>query len=236
MPSDPMPGSGEQGSGEQGSGEQGTGQQGSGQQGSGEQGSGEQGSGQQGSGEQGSGQSGSGQQGSNQSSQPGQGSATTGSSTGSGGSGDGSQSPSGSGSGPGGNLEPEQADLQDKRRATELVLKRLQDELQRGEVSDELLEDLGWTEDNLRDFMSRLEQRLADTGEDQSPSAEARRRQFQEILRGLDYSAQSQRRDGSSGDRPVEEGFAAPRRPAPSEFRSDEEAFKKRLSRESAPQ
>jgi hypothetical protein len=126
--------------------------------------------------------------------------------------------------------------LEDRRRATELVLKRLQDELQRGDVSDDLLEDLGWTEDNLRDFMSRLEQRLADSGEDRSPAAEARRRQFQEVLRGLDYSAESQQREGGDGDRPVEEGFGAPRRPAPSEFRSDEEAFKKRLSRETAPQ
>ncbi len=228
MPSEggDMPSSGEQGSSEQGSGEQGSGEQGSGQQGSGQEGSGQQGSGDSGSGQQGSGESGS---------QPGPGSPSSGSRTGSGGSGDGSQAPNGGSGGAGGDLTPEQADLADKRRATELVLKRLQDELQRGEVSDEMLKDLGWTEDNLRDFMSRLEQRLADSGEDNSPAAEARRRQFQEILRGLDVGAESQRRDGATGDRPVEEGFAAPRRPAPSEFRADEEAFKQRLSRETAP-
>lgn len=234
-----MPGSGEQGSGQQGSGEQGTGEQGSGEQGSGEQGSGQQGSGQEGSGQDGSGsggEAGSGQEGSGQGSQPGQGTPSSGTRTGSGGGMDGSQAPDGSGGGANGDLTPEEAELADKRRATELVLKRLQDELQRGEVSDEMLKDLGWTEDNLRDFMSRLEQRLADSGQDDSPAAEARRRQFQEILRGLDVDAESQRRDGATGDRPVEQGFAAPRRPAPSEFRAEEEAFKQRLSRESVPQ
>ena len=223
-----MPGSGEQGSGEQGSGEPGSGEQGSGEQGGG----GQEGSGQEGSGS--GGESGSGQEGSG-GSQPGEGTPSGGTRTGSGGSGDGSQAPEGSGGGAGGDLTPEQAELADKRRATELVLKRLQDELQRGEVSDELLKDLGWTEDNLRDFMSRVQQRLADSGQDNSPAAEARRRQFQEMLRGLQTDAESQRRDGARGDRPVEQGFAAPRRPAPSEFRAEEEAYKQRLSRETAP-
>jgi hypothetical protein len=153
--------------------------------------------------------------------------------SGGGGGRDGGQAPSGDGgSGSSAADAAEEADLADKRRATELVLKRLEDELERGEISDEMLKDLGWTEDNLRDFMQRLEQRLADSGEDQSPEAQARRNQFQEILRGIDYSSEGQTRSGGTGPRNTASGFGAARRPAPAEFRRDQEAFKNRLSRE----
>ena len=163
--------------------------------------------------------------------QPGDGQAAKGASTGSGGTG-GKSAPEGAGNGPTGDLTPEEADLRDKRRATELVLERLQDELERGEVSPELLDELGWSEDNLRSFMQRLENRLADTGNDDSPEARARRRQFETLLRGVDFSSESTSREAGDGPRAREGGFNVQRRPAPSEFQADEEAFKKRLSRE----
>ncbi len=164
-------------------------------------------------------------------SQPGEGQAAEGANTGAGGT-SGAEAPEGAGNAPAGDLTPEEADLQDKRRATELVLERLQDELQRGEVSPELLDELGWTEDNLRNFMQRLESRLADTGDDDSPEARARRRQFETLLRGIDFNSQSTAREAGDGPRSAEGGFNVQRRPAPSEFQADEEAFKKRLSRE----
>ena len=140
----------------------------------------------------------------------------------------------GSGAGEGGADEAaEAANLEDKKRVTELVLRKLQDQLSRGEVSEELLQDLGWTEDKLRGFMDRLDRRLSDTGEDQSPETQARRRQFREILRGIEYSSEGRRQTADSADRPVSAGSGGiPRRPAPTEFQGIEESFREKLSRE----
>jgi hypothetical protein len=80
--------------------------------------------------------------------------------------------------------------------------------------------------------MQRLQQRLSDSGDDQSPEAQARRNQFQEILRGIDYSSQGGARPAGEGARGTSQGFGGARRPAPAEFRRDQEAFKNRLSRE----
>ncbi|MFO1092995.1 MAG: hypothetical protein U0992_06740 [Planctomycetaceae bacterium] len=113
------------------------------------------------------------------------------------------------------------------------MLKRLEDELSRGDLSPELLRDLGWTEENLHDFMERLDRRLSDTGEDQSPEAQARRRQFTEILQGIDYSPECCQKSAEARDRPVEAGSAvAPRRTAPAEFRELERSLNQRKSRE----
>ncbi len=217
---------GKEGGGKEGGGKEGGGKEG-GQQGGGEQGGGEGGK-EGGAGAQGGASKQQGKESMNG------GTASGGNArSGSGGGHDGAQAPTGEGSGGAGAADAaEEVELADKRRATELVLKRLEDELERGEVSDEMLKDLGWTEDNLRDFMQRLEQRLADSGEDQSPEAQARRNQFQEILRGIDYSSEGQTRSGGAGPRNTSSGFGAARRPAPAEFRRDQEAFKNRLSRE----
>lgn len=128
----------------------------------------------------------------------------------------------------------EAANLDDKKRVTELVLRKLQDELRRGEVSEDLLQDLGWTEDKLHNFMDRLDRRLSDSGEDESPASQARRRQFHEILRGIDYSSEGRRQSADANDRPVTGGSGAiPRRPAPTEFQQIEESFRRKLSRQS---
>ena len=100
-------------------------------------------------------------------------------------------------------------------------------------VSPDLLRDLGWTEDNLREFMERLDRRLSDTGEDQSPEAQARRRQFTEILRGIDYSSEGRQQTAEAGDRPAATGSGvSPRLTAPTEFRRVEESFRQKLSRQ----
>ncbi|MEZ6146833.1 MAG: hypothetical protein R3B91_15735 [Planctomycetaceae bacterium] len=74
-------------------------------------------------------------------------------------------------------------------KAANLVLKRLEDQLQRGEIDPELREELGVTDDQLQEFTDRLRQRLADTGEDSSPEAKARRQQFNETLRNLQFES-----------------------------------------------
>jgi hypothetical protein len=187
-------GSGQQGSGQQGSGQQGSGQQGSGQQGSGQQGSGQQGSGQQGSGQQGSGQQGSGQQGSNQ-----QGSATSGMSSPSGPGPLGSGNPSAGQNGggqvggtpgqtadgqPSGDrvnrdIERSAQDFADARNATDLALKHLRDSLDAGRT--DVLDQLGWTPDQARQFLDRWE-----TMRRQAGSGDVRKKvEFERAVRSL---------------------------------------------------
>ena len=80
--------------------------------------------------------------------------------------------------------------------------------------------------------MGRLEQRLTDTGADTSPEAEARRRQFETILEGIDYASEGQQRDAGDGPRESAEGFGNQRRPVPPEFRALQREYKQRLSRQ----
>lgn len=139
---------------------------------------------------------------------------------------DGSGGPGPSGAG------PDAPNLDDKRRASELVLNRLKDQIERGEAPQDLLDDLGWTKEKLQGFMDRLEQRLADTGEDTSPEAQARRRQFETILEGIDYASEGQERNAEAGPREAAQGFGSQRRPIPPEYQKLQEQYRGRLSRQ----
>jgi hypothetical protein len=121
-------------------------------------------------------------------------------------------------------------ELANKKRAANLALKRLRDQLQRGESPKELMDQLGYTEQELERFMERLEDRLADPGLDRSPDADAARRQFDSILKGIDYQGQSQLRDGGQKERQASESFGSGNRQAPPQYRRDSEAYKRKLS------
>lgn len=232
-------GSGNESGSQEGAGEGGEGGEvgGEGAQGGGEGSeSGEGGGGGGESGEEGGGGGGGGESSESQASEGGsaQGGGTASRSGGGGGGGSGAQAPNGSGGGAdsGADSGPLDPNLEDKRRASELVLERLKDQLERGEAPDDLLKDLGWTEDKLRDFMGRLEQRLSDTGEDTSPEAQARRRQFETILEGIDYASEGQERDAGEGPRESAQGFGSQRRRVPPEFQDQQNEYRRRLSRQ----
>jgi hypothetical protein len=129
-------------------------------------------------------------------------------------------------------ITPDTADLDAKRRAADLALKRLQDQLQRGETPQELMDRLGFTEQDLQQFMQRLEQRLADQGTDQSPEAQAARRQFDALLKGSDYQSTGGRKDGGDAPREASQSFGTTNRPVPPEYRRDAETYRRRLSRQ----
>jgi hypothetical protein len=122
----------------------------------------------------------------------------------------------------------DEADLENRKKAVNLALKKLKETLERG--SDQAVgEDLDVSDKELADFMRRLEERLADTGEDNSAEAQARRRQFDSILQSLKINGDSEDRKGD-GSGSAASGFAAPRRPAPPEYRKAETQYKQRLS------
>lgn len=129
-------------------------------------------------------------------------------------------------------LDPERTNLENQKKAVDLALQKLREEMQRGKSPEDLLEQLGYNEQDLRSFMHRLEERLADPGIDQSPASEAARRQFDTLLKGIDYGGSAGQRTGSERDRPAASGFGAENRPVPPEYRSEDEAFKRRLSRQ----
>lgn len=125
----------------------------------------------------------------------------------------------------------EAPDLAARKKAANLVLQRLQDQLQRGQVDSQLQQELGVTEEQLREFTRQLEQRLSDLGEDTSPEAMARRRQFEETLRNFDSTSTGTTREGGEGPREASAGFAGPQRQAPPAHRDATRAYREKLSR-----
>ncbi len=231
-------------------------QEGGSPQGGGEQAGGEQPGGSEGGGAKGGGSEGESaggpQQGAGQPESPGQGQSSGGESTRAG-NGGGNMAPSGTeGSTPGGagegnapgdagpgeggegtadNIQGDSPDLESKRKAANLVLKRLEEQLQRGEIDPALREELGVTDDQLQEFTQRLKQRLADTGEDNSPEAKARRQQFNETLRNLEFDSTGTARDGGDGPRESTGGFAGPQRRPPARRRDATEAYQREINR-----
>ena len=123
---------------------------------------------------------------------------------------------------------PDPTDPEYARKASSLVHKRLKDELSRGEVDRELLDEMGYTESDLRRFADRLEERLNRQAADSEAEA-ARQRQFDSILERINRGAQADRRDAGSGPREAAEGFSAPARPAPPEYRRRQREYEQRI-------
>lgn len=122
--------------------------------------------------------------------------------------------------------------LEQLKEASNLILQRLKGQLSRGDVDEETLQDLGWKDlGQLRKFVSRLEEGLADGPEDISPEAQARRRQFEELLKSLRLDGQTELRSrGTGNDRRVDQVDVG-RRPVPSALRERYEAYTRSLSK-----
>ena len=173
-------GEGQQGEGQQGEGQQSGGQQGEGQQSGGQQGEGQQSGGQQGEGQQGEGQSGEGSSASPSPQNGGQQDANPGNQQG-------SPQAGGTDGGSGVNLEtpPDDPNLEYANQATNLVLEYLEDQL-KDTPSDELLNRLGWTEEQLRQFYARWQKMSQDSKRPlESPDQESGRSAWEEALRSL---------------------------------------------------
>jgi hypothetical protein len=78
----------------------------------------------------------------------------------------------------------DEANLEYARKQTDLVLEKLADQLNRRDIDEELLEELGWSEEDLRQFVERW-QSLKESAERSDPSAGAAQRELDEALRSL---------------------------------------------------
>ncbi len=111
------------------------------------------------------------------------------------------------------------------RQATDLALKRLEDELQRGEVDPELLKDLGWTEADMQRFADRLRRNLSQPKGDETPQEAAQRAEFEHMLRNLDFDGGPGARTAPTG-RAKDVGDVSTANPrVPTEYREAYEAF-----------
>jgi hypothetical protein len=128
--------------------------------------------------------------------------------------------------------EEEAANLENARKATNLVLKRLKSQLERGEVDQEMLDEMGWKgKQDVEKFVRYLEDNLKQNADDNSPEAEARRMQFEETLRNLDLGSETQRRSGSVGkERAIQQIGTKSARP-PREYEKIWESYTRSLSK-----
>ncbi len=125
----------------------------------------------------------------------------------------------------------EDPNLEFSKEAANLVLKRLQEEMKRGDVDEELLEQLGWTQEDMKKFSDRLQRQLNDDGQDQSPEAEARRRQFEESLKSLNLTSEGARRTRQDSNRGPENVVGPRRLRVPPQYREAWEAYTRELSK-----
>ncbi len=128
-----------------------------------------------------------------------------------------------------GGPESTPGNLEDKLKTTELVLKRLQRELKRGDVDEELLKELGWNQDDLKRFLQRNLDAIQDAGD--SPEGKARRNQFEEMVDSIDFEPGADQRIGRSGVKRSAKGAASRRIDAPLEYRDQFKAFQKGITK-----
>lgn len=117
------------------------------------------------------------------------------------------------------------------REAANLVLRRIRDELKRGEVDSDLLKELGWTEKDMRKFADRLKQQVDTPADDKSPQAVARRRQFEELLKSVNVPSRGARRDGRAQRTRKTEAINASDLPVPLQFREAVKLYRRNLTR-----
>lgn len=130
--------------------------------------------------------------------------------------------------------DAEPANLEDKLKATNLVLDRLKKDLERGEVDDEFLKELGWTKEDMQRFVDRLDKQMK-SGKDDTPAEQVRRRQFEEMLKSLDLNAKGDKRQDSNTTKRSTSDFSDRRAPVPVEYNKATEEYTKRLAKQKKP-
>jgi hypothetical protein len=130
----------------------------------------------------------------------------------------------------GGEVPPgDAANLEYARKQTDLVLDKLADQLNRKRVDKNMLEQLGWTEDDLRRFVERWQQRK-EAAHRNNPAGKAARRELDDALRSLGLRRGALRQSTVSDDtqRDLRQGY---RGPVPLEYQERLRAYNQGVSR-----
>jgi len=94
--------------------------------------------------------------------------------------------------------QPADPQADDAAGAAALAIKRLQKELERGAVDPKLLEELGWTESEIKSFADRLQKQLAqrELNAQQQKEKSISDKSFDAMLKGLDIDSSGSTRQG----------------------------------------
>ncbi|MCH7987963.1 MAG: hypothetical protein IID46_02300 [Planctomycetes bacterium] len=138
----------------------------------------------------------------------------------------------GAGTGEGsGEDSPDDANADYAKKAANLVLKRLENELQRGKVDKKLLEELGWNENDMKKFAERLRNNLREDVGRETPQSKAGRLQIQEWLKNLDLKSTGRKRTAKDLPNRQFDAVQGRRTPPPAEYRDLFEAYTRGLNR-----
>ena len=127
--------------------------------------------------------------------------------------------------------DAESANPDFSKEAANLVLKRLEDEIKRGTVDPELLESLGWSKDDVRQFANRLRKHVDTPADDNSPGAQAQRRQFEELLKSVTIKSSGTKRTGRSQRLRTTDSINSQDVPVPLQFREAVKLYRRNLIR-----
>ena len=229
---------GEKGGGEKGGGEKGGGEKGGGEKGGGEKGGGEKGGGEKGGGDDESGgkQSGGGKGGVKSIDRADANTARTDEQgkdeQGEGGMPDGKEPPEGSQPNAPVPTQPADPQADDAAGAAALAIKRLQKDLERGVVDPKLLEELGWTESEIKSFAERLQKQLTlrEVNAQQQKEKSISDKSFDAMLKGLDLNSSGTTRQGKA-DRDRDQQDTTTRQSAPpSRYKQLVEGYQRSVS------
>ena len=141
----------------------------------------------------------------------------------------------GTGTGGSGSSEGSAApDVNDAAKAADLALKRLQQDLDRGEVDNELLEELGWTEEQLKMFSERMHDQLRslkDTPDEANAPERLQRRRVEELLKSLDLESSAKDRLGRTDRDRAQQDTTSRKTQPPGRYRDLLKMYQKSLSR-----
>lgn len=136
---------------------------------------------------------------------------------------------SGEGSAP---ASSEAQNLDHAKQAADLVLKRLEQQLERGDVSEDLLKELGWTESEMKSFVDRMRQQLSQNRDELTAEEAVRQRQFEEMLKNMNFKPKKEStRTNESRPGKATRSFSGRDLPVPIEYRDAYEEFTRDLGR-----
>jgi hypothetical protein len=120
------------------------------------------------------------------------------------------------------------ANLEYARNRTDLVLETLAEQMKRRQVDKRLLDELGWTEADMKRFLDRWQQLKAAAQND--TTADGAQRELDDALRslGLRRGALQQSKVSDDTDRDLRQGF---RGPVPQEYQDRLKAYNQGISR-----
>jgi collagen type III alpha len=129
-------------------------------------------------------------------------------------------------------VQPADPQADDAASAAALAIKRLQQDLDRGHVDPKLLDELGWTESEMKLFADRLQKQLAQraTNAQQQRERSISEKSFDAMLKGLDLESTGSPREGRTDyDRDQQDTTTRQSNP-PSRYKQLVEGYQKSVS------